>query len=106
MFFYAWYLADFFSEFLTFIIGYNILFLLFYAVLLFPKVKIDQEGIRLFYKNHIFKEIPRDQIGSIEIRGTTLYAILDQEGCVMCFLDRRGKIKQCLEVYNINITKR
>lgn len=106
LFLYVWYLADFVRDFLIFIIGFNILFLLWYAILLFPKVKIDQKGITLFYKNHIFKRIVRDQIGSIEIRGTTLYAILDQEGCVMCFLDRREKIKQCLASYNIDITKR
>lgn len=102
---YGWYLADFFKEFMPFVIGYGIFMLLLYILILIPKVQIDQDGITFFFKNHIFKQILRDQIGTIEIRGTTLYAILDKHGYVMCFLDRRKKIRKCLEMYNIDITK-
>jgi hypothetical protein len=66
---------------------------------------LNHEDIGKVKKNHIFKQILRDQIGTIEIRGTTLYAILDKHGYVMCFLDRRKKIRKCLEMYNIDITK-
>ena len=106
LFLYVWYLASFIKDFLIFIIMYSIFFLVLYVVLLLPKVQIDQESITFFVRNHISKKISRDKIGSIEIRGTTFYAILDTEGCVMCFLDRRKEIKKCLEMYNIDIVKR
>ena len=87
-------------------VGYNLFLILFYVVLILQRIQIDQDGITFFVIKHIFKKISRNEISTIEKRGTTFYAILDAEGGVLCLLDKRKKIKKCLEMYNIEITKR
>ena len=100
----VWVLTSFMQDLLIFTIGYTFILLLLIVLALLQKVKIGEEEIVIFRKNRIYKRIDYNQIAKIEVRRTTYLAVLDQDGCVMCFLERRKKIKKCLEMHNINIS--